>query len=151
MLKLNKNRRSSGHYTLRGIVLQLKYYIFFKKVMDEAKKDEESAISEVDNTALVNRLKRLEGQIRGIQKMLDDDRDCVSVIMQLAAIRSGIEGIGALALNNCMRHCLYDDSSTTSDVNALTKALQIWGRVRTADIPPEPTGKPIKRHEKDSL
>jgi hypothetical protein len=45
---------------------------------------------------LIKRLKRLEGQIRGIEKMIAEDRDCVSIV-----------GVGALVLNNCMKLCFY--------------------------------------------
>ena len=41
---------------------------------------------------LVKRLKRLEGQIRGIKKMISEERDFVSIVVQLAAVRSGVEG-----------------------------------------------------------
>ena len=48
----------------------------------------------VSKDLLVKRLKRIEGQIRGIQKMIEDGRDCEGIIMQLAAVRSAIEGVG---------------------------------------------------------
>ena len=88
---------------------------------------------EVSNDMLLKRLRRIEGQIRGIQKMIAEDRDCVSIVMQLAAVRSGIEGVGALVLNNCMRLCFYKDSDATSDIDSLSKAVAIWGRVRGGD------------------
>ena len=47
----------------------------------------------VSREHLLKRLKRAEGQIRGIQKMIEDNRECESVITQLAAVRSAIEGI----------------------------------------------------------
>lgn len=80
--------------------------------------------------ALVKRLKRIEGQIRGIQKMITEDRDCTSIVMQLAAVRSGVEGVGALVLNNCMKSCLIRGVTGETDLDALTKAVEIWGRVR---------------------
>jgi DNA-binding FrmR family transcriptional regulator len=79
---------------------------------------------------LRKRLKRLEGQIRGIEKMIAEDRDCVSIVMQLAAVRSGVEGVGALVLNNCMKLCFYQGPDTNANIDSLTKAVQIWGRVR---------------------
>jgi len=95
---------------------------------------DKAGVNKLSTDVLINRLKRLEGQIRGIQKMIAEDRDCVSIVTQLAAVRSGVEGIGALVLNNCMKLCLYDSPSTTGDIDSLAKALQIWGRVRTGDI-----------------
>ena len=88
---------------------------------------------EVSQETLLKRLRRIEGQIRGIEKMIADNRDCVSIVMQLAAVRSGIEGIGALVLNNCMRLCLYQGPDATTDLDSLSKAIAIWGRVRGGD------------------
>ena len=83
--------------------------------------------------AMLKRLKRLEGQLRGIQKMIAEDRDCVSIVMQLAAVRSGVEGVGALVLNNCMKLCLTQGPDGTTNIDTLTKAVEIWGRVRGGD------------------
>ena len=88
---------------------------------------------EVSQEVLLKRLRRIEGQIRGIHKMIADDRDCVSVMMQLAAVRSGIEGIGALVLNNCMKSCFYKGTDATTDIDSLARAVAIWGRVRGGD------------------
>jgi len=85
---------------------------------------------EVSQEVLLKRLKRLEGQIRGIEKMIAEDRDCVSIVMQLAAVRSGVEGIGALVLNNCMKLCFYKGPDATKNIDSLSKAVAIWGRVR---------------------
>ena len=89
--------------------------------------------SEVPKETLLKRLKRIEGQIRGIEKMIVEDRDCVDLVIQLAAVRSGIEGIGAIVLNNCMILCLNKDPNATTDVDSLSKAISIWGRVRSGD------------------
>jgi DNA-binding FrmR family transcriptional regulator len=86
--------------------------------------------TEVSQDVLLKRLRRIEGQIRGIEKMIEDGRDCVSIVIQLAAVRSGIEGIGALILNNCMKLCFYKGSDDTTDIDSLAKAIAIWGRVR---------------------
>jgi len=84
----------------------------------------------VPQEMLLKRLRRIEGQIRGIEKMIAEDRDCMSIVMQLAAVRSGIEGIGALVLNNCMKLCFYKGAEATTDIDSLAKAVAIWGRVR---------------------
>ena len=88
---------------------------------------------DVSQDMLLKRLKRIEGQIRGIEKMIAEDRDCVSIVTQLAAVRSGIEGIGALVLNNCMKLCFYEGSDAKTDINSLSRAMAIWGRVRGSD------------------
>ncbi len=88
---------------------------------------------EISQDVLLKRLRRIEGQIRGIQKMINEDRDCVSIVMQLAAVRSGIEGVGALVLNNCMKLCFYKGPEATTDIDSLARAVAIWGRVRGGD------------------
>lgn len=87
----------------------------------------------VSRDVLLKRLKRIEGQIRGIEKMIENERDCVSIVTQLAAVRSGIEGIGALVLNNCMKLCFFKGPDAASDIDSLSKAVAIWGRVRGGD------------------
>jgi len=89
--------------------------------------------TEVSKDRMLKRLKRLEGQLRGIQKMIAEDRDCVSIVMQLAAVRSGVEGVGALVLNNCMKLCFHKGADATTDIDSLSKAVAIWGRVRGGD------------------
>ena len=88
---------------------------------------------QVSQDMLLKRLRRIEGQIRGIEKMIKDDRDCVSIVIQLAAVRSGIEGIGALVLNNCMKLCFYKAPYAETDVDSLARALAIWGRARIGE------------------
>jgi len=53
-------------------------------------------------------LKRIEGQVRGIEKMIENDRDCESVITQLGAVHSAVEGVGALLLRNYKDDGGYD-------------------------------------------
>lgn len=79
----------------------------------------------------------IEGHIRGIEKMIGNDRECVSTVVQLATLRSGIEGIDALVLNNCMKLCLNKGPDTANDIDSLSKAVAIWGRVRGRDVASE--------------
>ena len=95
-----------------------------------AKTEEKADLSQA---ALLKRLKIIEGQVRGIEKMVAEDRDCVSIVIQLAAVRSGIEGVGALVLNNCMKLCFHKGPTAGADLESLAKAVAIWGRVRGGD------------------
>jgi DNA-binding FrmR family transcriptional regulator len=97
------------------------------------KTGKKAQVSQVSQEVLRKRLRRIEGQIRGIEKMIEDDRDCVSIVIQLAAVRSGIEGIGALVLNNCMKLCFYKAPDSETDIDSLAKALAIWGRARIGE------------------
>jgi len=89
---------------------------------------------EISKETLLKRLKRVEGQIRGIQRMIEDGRECESVITQLAAVRSAIEGIAGLILKNYMKICFKDETSPECvDVESLARAIAIWGRVHVGD------------------
>ena len=91
----------------------------------------EEAISQ---EMLLKRLKRIEGQVRGIQKMIENARDCESILTQLAAIRSAVDGVGALVLNNYMKLCFSKGSEVESaSIDSLARAIAIWGRVRVGD------------------
>jgi len=92
------------------------------------------AEQEASKEMLVNRLKRIEGQIRGIQRMVEGERQCESIITQLVAVRAAIESVGALVLNNYMKICFREDSETEVDsINSLARCVSLWGRVRIGD------------------
>src|SRR5687767_12534414 len=53
-----------------------------------------------------NRLKRIAGQVAGLQKMVEDDRYCVDILTQLAAIRSALDAVGVELLTDHVEHCV---------------------------------------------
>ena len=55
---------------------------------------------------LLNLLKRTEGQLRGIQKMIEEEKECVDVITQLSAVRSSVDRIMGLIVAENLKHCL---------------------------------------------
>ena len=63
---------------------------------------------------LQRRLRRIEGQVRGVQKMVDDDRDCHEVIQQLSAIRSAVEKATDLFMRTHAKECLSDFDGSDS-------------------------------------
>lgn len=92
------------------------------------------AEQEVSKAMLISRLKKIEGQIRGIQKMLGDDRECESILTQLVAVRAAVESVGALVLNNYMKICFRKDGQTEKDsINSLARCVALWGRVHVGE------------------
>lgn len=92
------------------------------------------ADEEISKEVLLKRLRMVEGQVRGIQKMIENGRDCESVITQLGAVRSAIEGVGGLILRNYMKLCFRDEKPPECvDVQSLARAIAIWGKVRVHD------------------
>ena len=88
----------------------------------------------VSKEILQQRLKKAEGQIRGIQKMVEGGRQCEDIITQLAAVRSAIEGIAGLVLKNYMKICFEGETASECvDVESLARAISIWGRVHVGD------------------
>ena len=68
-------------------------------------KDEITGEYEISQEVLLKRMPRVEGQSRGIEKMIVDGRDCESLVIQLPAVRPAIESVGALILNNYRKLC----------------------------------------------
>jgi DNA-binding FrmR family transcriptional regulator len=54
------------------------------------------------------RLKRIEGQVRGIHKMVEEERYCGDVLIQLSAIQESLRGVAQLLLRNHLQHCATD-------------------------------------------
>lgn len=90
--------------------------------------------NEVSREAIVKRLKRIEGQVRGLQKMVSDERECESIVTQLAAVRSAIDSVGALVLNNYIKICAPRGSESDPDVfESMVRVVGVWGRVRLGE------------------
>jgi DNA-binding FrmR family transcriptional regulator len=86
---------------------------------------------EISREVVLKRLKKIEGQIRGLQKMVADERDCESIVTQLAAVRSAIDSAGALVMNNYMKLCFRQTGETDmAALDSLARVVSIWGRVR---------------------
>lgn len=52
------------------------------------------------------RLKRIEGQVRGVQRMVDDGRYCADILVQISAIHEALRSVGKLLMRNHLEHCV---------------------------------------------
>jgi DNA-binding FrmR family transcriptional regulator len=87
----------------------------------------------VSKEVLNTRLNRIEGQLRGLRKMIDEDKDCENILIQLTAIRGGIESIGSLVLKNYMTLCMSKKLGSEMDnVEAMSKAVSIWMKSKSS-------------------
>ncbi|MGX7196000.1 metal-sensitive transcriptional regulator [Enterococcus olivae] len=57
---------------------------------------------------VIHRLRRTEGQIRGIQKMIEEEKECVDVITQLSAVRSSIDRVMGMIVAENLKNCFVD-------------------------------------------
>ena len=55
--------------------------------------------------ANLNRLKRIEGQVRGLQKMVEDERYCADILVQVASVQEALRGVGRNLMKNHLQHC----------------------------------------------
>ena len=57
---------------------------------------------------LINRLRRIEGQVRGIERMVDEDRYCIDVVTQISAIQAALDKVALGLLDQHTRHCVAE-------------------------------------------
>jgi len=55
--------------------------------------------------AVLNRLRRIEGQVRGLQRMVEEERYCADVLTQVQSVQEALRGVGRELLDNHLRHC----------------------------------------------
>ncbi len=56
-------------------------------------------------TANLNRLRRIEGQVRGLQRMVEEDRYCADIITQVASVQEALRGVARSLMRNHLHHC----------------------------------------------
>ena len=61
-----------------------------------------------------NRLRRIEGQVRGLQRMIDDDEYCIDILTQIASVSKALQGVGLGLLDEHFRHCVREAAATDS-------------------------------------
>jgi CsoR family transcriptional regulator, copper-sensing transcriptional repressor len=57
---------------------------------------------------VLKRLRRIEGQVRGIQKMVDEDRYCIDVLQQVSAVQAALDKVGLKLLDDHVMHCMAE-------------------------------------------
>jgi DNA-binding FrmR family transcriptional regulator len=56
----------------------------------------------------LNRLRRIEGQVRGLQRMISEDEYCIDILTQIASVSKALQGVGLGLLDEHLRHCVAD-------------------------------------------
>lgn len=73
-----------------------------------------------------NRLRRIEGQIRGLQKMVEDDTYCIDIITQTSAIKSALSGVEDLLLENHLDTCASNQMKSGNVTKAKQEILAVY-------------------------
>jgi DNA-binding FrmR family transcriptional regulator len=92
---------------------------------------------QADTKATQNRLRRIEGQVRGIQRMVEEDAYCVDVLTQVAAVQTALEQVSVQVLDAHVRHCVADavagddEAAATERLDELMLAVRRFAKVRS--------------------
>ena len=86
-----------------------------------------------DKERLQNRLKRIEGQVRGIRRMVDEEAYCVDILTQIGSVVSASEKVGAILLKDHVEHCVRESiekgEGADEKIEELTTAVERFLRV----------------------
>lgn len=74
---------------------------------------------------IINRLKRIEGQVRGIQKMVEDDRYCMDILIQITAVQSALKNVGFLITERHINHCVSDAIKQGEGKEAIEELMNV--------------------------
>ena len=88
-----------------------------------------------DSRAIHNRLRRIEGQVRGLQRMVDEDAYCIDILTQVAAVQTALEQVAVNVLDGHVRHCVADAVATDGSeadekLDELMAAVRRFAKVR---------------------
>ncbi|UOR11149.1 metal-sensing transcriptional repressor [Halobacillus amylolyticus] len=81
--------------------------------------------TDAEKQAVLNRLKRIEGQVRGIQKMVENDRYCVDILVQISAINKAINKVGYSLLERHTHHCVADAIKKGEGEEAIDELMKV--------------------------
>jgi CsoR family transcriptional regulator, copper-sensing transcriptional repressor len=82
-----------------------------------------------DKELLRKRLHRIEGQVRGIERMVEDDRYCIDILTQIAAVKTALEQVGAKLLEDHVTHCVRDALASGDEQEADLKSAELLAAV----------------------
>lgn len=79
---------------------------------------------EVSKEDILNRMKKIEGQAKGIQKMIDEDKCCGDIMVQISAIRSAINRVGGLIMDRYIKECLKKSLNNNGDEKSIEEVIE---------------------------
>ncbi len=89
-----------------------------------------------DKDKLLKRLARIEGQVRGVSRMIEDDRYCIDILTQLGAVDTALEAVAIKVLEEHVQHCVAaalasgDEADATAKAAELLEAVQRFAKTR---------------------
>ena len=83
-----------------------------------------------EKAPLVKRLHRIEGQVRGIERMVAEDRYCIDILTQVAAVSTALESLALEILDDHVKHCVAGAFATGDEVEMAEKTTELLAAVR---------------------
>lgn len=86
----------------------------------------------MDVEDMVRRLRRIEGQVRGIMKMVEEDKPCEDILIQIGGAKAALHKVGQHILEGHLHHCVLDgirDGNGDEVLNRLSSALEQFSRL----------------------
>jgi len=78
-----------------------------------------------EKDALINRLHRIEGQVRGIERMVSGDRYCIDILTQVSAVTTALESLAFVILDEHVKHCVAGALASGDEAEAQAKAAEL--------------------------
>jgi DNA-binding FrmR family transcriptional regulator len=69
----------------------------------------------INKDSYTNRLRRIEGQVRGLQKMIDEDRYCIDVLTQISSVTAALDAVALGLVDEHLRHCVLDAATENGE------------------------------------
>ena len=82
-----------------------------------------------DKQALLGRLRRIEGQVRGVHRMVEEDTYCIDVLTQISAIQAALDKVGLGLLDGHARHCMHEGAAEGRADEMATEMMAAVGRL----------------------
>jgi CsoR family transcriptional regulator, copper-sensing transcriptional repressor len=76
---------------------------------------------------VINRLNRIEGQVKGIRKMIEEEQNCSEILMQIAAVKAAVNNVGTLVFQTHFRHCL-ETAVAQGEVDFVDEVMKMLGK-----------------------
>lgn len=81
---------------------------------------------DAERKKILNRLRRLEGQIRGLQTMIEAGQDCDAILTQVMAAKSALNQVGLHVVGHAMKHCMIDDDPSITRDEVIDEAIKVF-------------------------
>ena len=83
-------------------------------------------MDEKNKSQAIRRLKLIEGQVRGLQKMIENDSYCIDVITQTSAVKQGLSNVEDMLLENHLDHCVHDQMHSGQAKKATDEIIKVY-------------------------